>query len=314
MAERFNKARVEALISLLSPQRLTRIVDVGASPLTPTPYGALKEIGGCEVWGFEPNPDQFRRLVKAAGPREHYLPYALGDGRPAQLHVTRNPGFTSLLRPNPATAQALGRFVRATEVTASDAIDTRRLDDIDELPAFDLLKIDIQGGELAVFENGPRLMSSALAVITEVAAAPIYRDQPLLDDQMRALRELGFDLHKFLFFKTLRVNSPRTARFKNRAFHANQLIDGDAVFVRGVFDLSGHSDEALKHIAILADAVFESFDLAAVALGELADRGRISQAGFDAYVDRVPGTRPAGDAPGVPGVHEVPAETAETAV
>lgn len=296
MGDRFNKARAKWLIATLAPDRLTRIVDIGASPITPSPYAGLKSLGGCEIWGFEPNPKQYDRLVARAKPNEHYLPYAVGDGAGATLYLTRGAGFTSLYQPNRQLTRALGRFETSMEAVSTEDIETRRLDDVAEIPEFDLLKIDIQGGEVAVFENGQRLLSTALAVITEVAAVPIYKDQPLLDDQMRSLRALGFDLHKFLFFKQLKIKSPRTARLRKGEFHANQLIDGDAVFLRGLFDLSCHSDEALKHLIILADTVFDSFDLAAVLLGELVERGKVTEGQFDAYVDRLPRRRKAGPA------------------
>lgn len=291
MGDHFSKARAKWLISTLAPDRLTRIVDIGASPITPSPYAGLKSVAGCEIWGFEPNPKQFERLVARAKPNEHYLPYAVGDGATATLYLTRGAGFTSLYEPNRQVTRAMGRFETSMEAVSTEVLETRRLDDVEEIPEFDLLKIDIQGGEVAVFENGRRLLSSALAVITEVAAVPIYKDQPLLDDQMRSLRGLGFDLHKFLFFKQLKIKSPRTARLRKGGLHANQLIDGDAVFVRGMFDLAQHNDEALKHLIILADTVFDSFDLAAVLLGELVERGRVTEGQFDAYVDRLPWRR-----------------------
>lgn len=294
MAERFDIARVEHLLATLQPARLTRVVDVGANPISPAPYQALKEIGGCEVWGFEPHPGQFAKLLETAGENEHYLPHALGDGGRHGFNITRSSGFSSLLAPNPAVARGMGRFGWGMTVAETREVETRALDDIAELPAFDLLKIDVQGAEAMVFEHGARALDGALAVITEVSAIPLYEGQPLLDDQMRLLRARGFDLHKFLHFRELKVKSPRTARLRAGTAHANQLIDGDAVFLRALFDHDALDDEQIKHMVLLADAVFESFDLAAVLLGRLVDRGRVTEAAFDAYVDRLPGLKRTG--------------------
>jgi len=47
-------------------------------------------------------------------------------------------------------------------------LETRRLDDVDEIAHLDLLKIDIQGGEVAVFRNGHKKLAEAVAIQTEV--------------------------------------------------------------------------------------------------------------------------------------------------
>ena len=79
----FDKSRVSALVKILAPQRLTRVVDVGANPLSPPPYAPLLAAELCEVWGFEPQPEAFAQLVAEAGPHEHYLPHAVGSGKTA---------------------------------------------------------------------------------------------------------------------------------------------------------------------------------------------------------------------------------------
>ncbi len=293
MPEHFDRNRVALLLDTLAPKRRSRVVDVGANPISLPPYQPLQEMGGCEVWGFEPHPRQYAKLVKNATDNEHYLPYAVGDGQAGTFHRTRASGFSSLYKPNEEVSEGLGRFRWGMQVAETSAIETRRLDDLDELPAFDLLKIDIQGGEANVFENGARAMAQTLAVITEVSAIPLYEGQPLLDDQMRALRTQGFDLHKFLFFKELKIKSPRTERLRRGRFHSNQLVDGDAVFVRALFDHNSLGDEALKHLIILADAVFESFDRAAVLFGRLVDRGVVTETALSAYLDEVPFNKPA---------------------
>lgn len=289
--------RIDYLLGLLKPARKTRIVDVGANPLTPPPYNRLLRAGAVELWGFEPQAEAHRALVENAGPDEHYLPFAVGDGAPAELKICQNAGFTSLLEPNPAAVDLLGRYKYMMKVEERVPVETVRLDDVADLPDFDLLKIDIQGGEQAVFAHGSGKLARALAVITEVAAIPLYLDQPLLDEQMRALRALGFDLHKFMFFKQLKCRRKPSHRLTDSAHH-NQLVDGDAVFVRGLLAMAELSDEQLKHLVLLADAVFRSHDLAVVALMHLAGRGLITDAAVEIYIDQVPGVEPAAETAG----------------
>jgi len=291
MSAPFDADRASALIDLLQADRLTRVVDIGANPLDETPYAGLLSIGGCDVWGFEPQPDAHDRLIAAKGPNEHYINGAVGDGSDATLHVCSDSGFTSLLEPDRAFADRLGQYGSRIDVVERVSLPTKRLDDIEDLPQFDLLKIDVQGGECLVFRNGPEKLSRALAVITEVAALPIYRDQPLLHDQLAALAVHGFHLHKFLFFKTIGFRNALTQRLK-RGRYRSQLSDGDAVLVRGLTDLSRLEDEELKHLAILADTVLLTQDLAVTAMAELARRNVIALDGIHVYIDRLPASAP----------------------
>ena len=281
----FVRDRVEALIACLAPTRPTRVVEVGANPINDNPYAALRDMGACEVWGFEPDPRAFERLTST--PQETYLPHAVGDGTTRTLHVTRMPSLTSLLRPRPETTAYLKRASRPMTVEREIEMETVALDALDAPDAFDLLKIDVQGGEGIVFRGAAGHLERVAAVITEVAFVPLYRDQPLLDDQMRMLREHGLMMHKFLHLKALSLRGGLNTGLHKRR-HRNQLIDGDAVFIRDLIDPENVPDETLKHLAILADAVFESFDLAVRCLDLLIERGTIDTRAAGGYVARLP--------------------------
>ena len=280
--------RAKFLADMLAPERRTRVVDVGANPITPVPYKGLLSLGLCEVWGFEPQSDAFEELQKIKGPFETYLPYAVGKGGEGTLHLTKNGGLTSLLEPNEATYASIGHFRYGGQVLGKLPLATRSLDEMTELPPFDLLKIDVQGGEVDVFTGAPRHLAHAVAVISEVAAIPLYKDQPLLDAQMAALRAHGMHLHKILFFKSLKFKNDDSAVLPEKT-NRSQLCDGDAVFVRGVIGREGMETEQLKHLAILADGVFQSFDLAVVALSELVRRGAIKQKSIARYLAMLDG-------------------------
>lgn len=279
--------RLRQLAEALAPERRTRVIDIGANPLDETPYSRLLRLNLCDVWGFEPQKEAYRQLVEAAGPHEKYVECAVGDGERSTLRVCQSSGMTSMLKPNQSAIDYLGRFEKALKVAEHVEIATRRLDDLN-LPQADLLKIDIQGSECAVFRNGRTMLSGGVAVITEVAAIPLYEDQPLLDEQMRVLAESGYSLHKFLFFKSYVLNRKHGSRFRHRM--ASQLIDGDAVFIRNLLNLPGQETEWLKHLAILSDGVFQSLDLAVVVLTLLQERGVVDQSFVEYYVSAVTGS------------------------
>ncbi|WP_460275498.1 FkbM family methyltransferase [Celeribacter sp. ULVN23_4] len=279
--------RAVNLYKITSPQRLTRIVDVGANPLDDTPYARLLRNGLCEVWGFEPQPEAYKKLMAEKGSHEHYFPYAVGSGQPGTLHVCRSSGFTSLKKPNMELINLMGHWESQMTVLEEIDMETRQLDSLEDLPEFDLLKIDVQGSEIDVFKGGRRKLSHVSAVITEVATIPLYEDQPLLDAQMQEMRENDFHLHKFLFLKSFMVGANDLPRLKTRR-NRNQAVDGDVVFLKNLFKIREYPSEQLKHLALLADSAFESFDIAVLALQILADRNDIDAAGVDAYIDMLP--------------------------
>ena len=281
----FVRERVDDLIACVSPARPTRVVEVGANPINDNPYGNLRDMGACEVWGFEPDPRAYARLTSK--PNETYLPLAVGDGTARNLHVTRMPSLTSLLEPEPRTSAYLQRMSRPMTVEDTVEFDTVALDQLDAPDAFDLLKIDVQGGEGIVYKGAAEHLDRAAAVITEVAFLPLYRDQPLLDEQMRVLRGHGLLMHKFLHLKGLSLRGGLNSRLHKRR-HRNQLVDGDAVFVRDLGDPDDIPTETIKHLAILADAVFESFDLTVRCLDLLIERDAIDKSAAEAYVARLP--------------------------
>lgn len=285
MAQQFDIARLEKLLDCVKPERRTRVVEIGANPINSNPYGALLASGHCDVWGFEPEEKAFARLT--GSDRETYLPYAIGNGEKGTLHVCRSVSLTSLLKPNGRTTRFFNRLNAPTTVEQEIEFETHRLDDIPEVPEFDLLKIDVQGGELLVYEGAMSHLEKVCAVISEVAFVPLYEDQPLLDAQMAKLRECGLDLHKFLFLKSFSLRGGLNSHLKKKG-HANQLLDGDAVFLRSLRHSRNISDEQLKHMAILADTVFESFDIAIRCVDLLVARKIADPDLAEAYAMSVP--------------------------
>ncbi|MCX8228178.1 MAG: FkbM family methyltransferase [Sulfitobacter sp.] len=295
MSAKFDKSRATYLQKVLKPKRLTRICDVGANPIGPAPYEKLLQSGFCEVWGFEPQPEAYAQLVQNQVPNTHFLPYAIGPAGKATLQICANGGFTSLLEPNADTVNALGRMGRGTRVIERVEMTLHPLDGMKDLPPFDLLKIDIQGGEVGVYQSGKKRVGKALAVISEVAAIPIYHNQPLMDAQMSELRKLGFHFHKFMFLKPVHFLNEFSVRLPRREFH-EQALDGDAVFIRKLLDLAALSPEELKHLVVLTDAVILSQDLAVTAMAELVRRGNLTSDQVHGYIDLLPHATERGDA------------------
>ena len=75
--------------------------------------------------------------------------------------------MSSLLRPDPRQLQQFIPFSDYGRVTREIPVQTHHLDDVDEIRAMDFLKIDVQGFELTVFQNGRNKLAEAVALQVE---------------------------------------------------------------------------------------------------------------------------------------------------
>lgn len=285
--------RITALHRILAPEALSVVVDIGANPFAgKPPYGTLRRAGLCRVIGFEPQPEALAALQAKAGPNETYLPYAVGTGGPETLHLTRNSGLVSVLPPEPWVADYLNPWWRrAAEVRRTLPIETRRLDDMEEIGRIDFLKIDIQGGELRVFENARVKLAQAAVVQTEVAFLPYYQGQPSFGDIQAEMAAQGFIAHKLAEVARHHLDYPLQLA-GGIELPRSQVTVMDVVFLRNPIDMGALETEVVRQMALLADAVLGSFDLALRCLAELARRGVVSRAQIRDYAHCLRGLGP----------------------
>ena len=234
-------------------------MDIGANPLDggEPPYLPMLSANLCHVTGFEPQEEPLLVLQRRCGPNELYLPYAVGDGDPHTLRVCHSSGMTSLLEPDPKTLGLFPTLQPFGVVIERVPLETRRLDDIDEIAHLDLLKIDIQGGELAVFQNGHNKLAEAVAIQTEVSFVTWYQSQPPFGEVDSELRGQGFVPH---CFTELRRRPIGNFQFDG-GIQPNQLTEADVVYVRDFAQPGVITDEQLKHLALIAHHCYGSIDL-----------------------------------------------------
>jgi FkbM family methyltransferase len=285
------------LIDLLRPARLTSVVDIGANPIDgDPPYAELLRRGLCHLVGFDPHPEALKRLNAAKGAQETYLPYAVGDGRRHTLRICRGLGFASLLQPDETALAHFPQFPELGRVIAETELATRRLDDIEEIADIDLLKIDVQGSELSIFQNGRQRLAQAVVVQTEVSFLPLYKEQPVFGDVDLELRRQGFVPHMFAA-----INKKMIAPMMgpDPAIALNQMIEADVVYVRDFTKADAMSNEQLKHLAIIAHYGYGSFDLAINCIHHLVRRGILpptAQGNYLGFVQSEQASSPAGHA------------------
>ena len=257
---------------LLQLGNLTEVVDVGANPIDgDPPYSSMLKAGLCRVTGFEPQSDALAKLEVRAGPNERYLNSVVGDGENHTLNVCVSSGLTSLLTPDPAVIALYSDLMMGSQILECIDVETRRLDDL--IDHLDFLKIDVQGSELSVFRNGRERLSAAVAVHTEVAFRPIYKNQPSLGDIDLELRSLGFVLHHFPHAKRFKME-PATRAYENHE-PSGQIVDGDAVYFRDLSRPDLMDDEQLKHLALIAHFAYHAYDEVLHCIGLLERRGAL---------------------------------------
>ena len=161
-------------------------------------------------------------------------------------------------------------------------VQTRRLDDVTEIEHLDFLKIDIQGGELAVFESGAGKLAGAVAIQTEVSFINLYEGQPAFGDVDVELRRQGFVPHCFAGLKLWPIAPYVVNSGPRRA--VNQLLEADVVYVRDIAHLDRLGDEQLKQLAMIAHHCYKSIDLALRCVMLLEQRGSLTDGSRKAYL------------------------------
>lgn len=255
-------SRAADLLRAAAPE--IKIVDVGAMSVGhESEHAALVASGKAIVIGFEPVAAECEKL-NAIDPRQRYLPYAVGDGGEAVLRECNFPMTSSLYEPDTNLLERFQALAELATVVRRIPLQTRRLDDLPEIAGADLLKLDVQGAELAILRGARAVLSSVLVVQTEVAFVPLYRDQPLFADVDAELRRHGFAFHRFhgisgrAFKPFLKNNNPATP--------ISQQLWADAVYVRDFMQFDCLAAQDLLKLALIVNDCYGSFDLAALAL------------------------------------------------
>lgn len=283
------EGRLAQLREVIRPARPLWIVDVGANPINTPSYVSLLQMGGAEIWGFEPDEGAFAALMENRQEGTHYVQEAVGKPGKAVFYPHLRSGLGSLLKVDAEAVAFLGHPGWSANQGDGVEIDVVALDDLDDqtLPHPDVLKIDIQGGEMDVFQHGRTKMSDAVAIITEARFARIYEGEALWADIDIELRSQGFALHKLMFVKSNAVANSQRGKMHNPRLR-NQMLDGDVVYIRDPLTLPQWSDEQVKQLAIAAAGVFDSLDLTIWCMDELVRRGLLPEAAPTEFFDKLP--------------------------
>lgn len=264
------QAGLQGLLGTVEP---LQVLDVGAACLAEVPiYKPLLDLGLAHLSAFEGDQRQIEQIHRTYAPHVTVYPDFLFDGSRQTLYEASGPsGMTSLLKPRAKALKFFNGFERFGQVLRTASVQTRRLDDIEELPALDFVKLDIQGAELTVLKNGLNKLAGCLAIQLEISFICLYENQPGFGEVDVWMRSRGFVPHRFIDVK--RWSIAPTVRNQDARVPFNQLLEGDIVYIRDPLRLSALSAGQLRKAALLAHHGFQSPDLCVHLLLELSSRG-----------------------------------------
>jgi len=187
-----------AMSRLLKGVRIAGIIDAGASNGRIS-RRLLRKFPEAHVYGFEPNMLYAETLQQYAKEDARFHPQflALSDHEgTADLHTTVSPGSTSLFTPGERLKKIDPHGV---SVKSSEKVQVVTIDHWAERngnPAIQLMKFDIQGGELRALKGAVHvLQNSTLLVYTEILFNPLYKNDSIFCEIDLFLRKYGFVLH-----------------------------------------------------------------------------------------------------------------------
>lgn len=212
---------------------------------------------------------------------------ALGDSEgEATLFVTRRHTMTSTLRPDPALMPRFLDKEAHTEIISEVPLKVRPFDAVATETGLrpDVLKIDIQGGELGVLKGAAgSLKDSVLFVEAEVSFFERYVGQPVFREIEEFLAGLGFEFIDFYRMKRYRhVNAARIDILRlGRRQPTGRLAFADAFFLL-------REEIAAERLARLSEGEKASLILKAVMILVAYGKPDLAARWFDTFGGALP--------------------------
>jgi FkbM family methyltransferase len=150
------------------------------------------------IYAFEPFPAMFETLKQKAGLSGNIKPVQKAIGLCSgnkTFYVNRNVDTNSLLEPQ-KTGLSSDKQVVNTDKIEVDVISIDEFCEAEHINSIDILKMDIQGGELAALQGAKKMLAEKKIklIYTESYFRKQYVDQPLFHDIASYLETFGYFL------------------------------------------------------------------------------------------------------------------------
>lgn len=221
---RLMKDEFDDLAFLLADRAPRVIFDCGANIGFVT-HRFLELFPSASVHAFEPNPAVFGTLAQTyqhdARVTAMQVAVSRQRGRMA-FRQNANSGTSSFYEATPFNESHWSR-----KGASSIEVDVVTLDEYASdrgIEAIDILKLDLEGSEVDALVGVERMLEAQRVgvIYVEVALVPLYRDQPLLEDIIRYLREKGYFLYNLYGFSESKI---RQGILGNATFLSGALRD-----------------------------------------------------------------------------------------
>lgn len=254
-------------------------VDIGARGGS---FGPMRPLAPfAQLFAVEPEPreaERLRALLMEEGWRGvHPVQRALGRAGRRQLHVTRQPGLTSLLPPDPRT---VSRYFAPDDWEVVETLDVEVVSLAAAAAEYKFedacfLKADTQGTELEILESGGKVLRNLVGVYIELEFQPFYRGQPLFGEVDAFLRAHDLFLAQMETVST-RV-FPQTA-----AYSARHPVWAHALYLREPASLAGPDAPQLAARWLAVALCLDEFDVVLAQIPHLpfapqADRSELER-------------------------------------
>ena len=208
-------------VQLLDPLKVKTIFDVGAN-IGQITQRYVELFPSASIKSFEPFGSVYRELCGRVAHMENVQPFELAiadNSGPREFYVNRAHVNNSMLAPSKIATEYLDEEV--IENIDKIVVAAMSLDDFcdtHDIQKIDILKMDIQGGELLALKGAERLLSSSCIdlIYTEVEFVELYEGQPEIYDLTKYLADYGFVLYGL---------------YDLHAGKNGRLFWGDAIFV-----------------------------------------------------------------------------------
>lgn len=253
---------------------MVNILDLGARvDGEPPVYQSLAERFPCEIMGIDVDPrlesdfcSQFKEPSKAS-----YHAAILGNGSQQTWFECARASVSSTRRPDGEESLKFDGLEDPLRVLAEREVRTTRLDDFVGHHDIDFIKSDLQGSDLEVLANAPRILRQVAVIQVEVEFIRQYRYGSSFGEISSMLEANGFSFHSFIEFGTRPLSgfsyhvpeSPRQFR---------QWLWANALFVREVGKWGQLANRKLLSFGLLMCGLFRSADYAWALLKEYDNR------------------------------------------
>jgi FkbM family methyltransferase len=199
--------------------------DVGARGGLSRPMEVLYRVGVVRPIFFEPDPLEASTLTQRYECCKVFNCALWDKDGEATLYLTGDPGCSSLLRP-----------VKPLEMVGMKTIPTARADTLltKAEPEYypEILKADVQGGELTMLKGFGKHLNRIVCIELEVSFQKAYEGQFLIESVTDFLLQNGFGL---IDIRVFGVRSTRSAPAANAFYVRRELENERQVAVERVF-------------------------------------------------------------------------------